>query len=108
MPKPEKHVFVCTQSRPAGHPRGSCGEKGCRELWDAFLNEMEKRQLFDTIALTNTGCLGPCSVGANVLVYPEGVMYGKVTVDDVAEIFDAHLVGGEPLARLTLPPEVWG
>ena len=76
MPKPEKHVFVCTQSRPAGHPRGSCGENGCRELWEGFVNELEKRQLFDKIAITNTGCLGPCSTGANVLVYPEGVMYG--------------------------------
>ena len=108
MPKPEKHVFVCTQSRPAGHPRGSCGENGCRELWEEFVNELEKRQLFDKIAITNTGCLGPCGTGANVLVYPDGVMYGKVTANDVAEIFDTHLVGGEPLERLVLPAEVWG
>ena len=26
MPKPEKHVFICSQARPAGHPRGSCAE----------------------------------------------------------------------------------
>lgn len=108
MPKPAKHVFICTQARPAGHPRGSCGEKGASQLWEAFLNELETRQLFDTIALTNTGCLGPCSVGANVLVYPEGIMYGNVTPADVAEIFESHLVGGTPLARLQLPPEVWG
>jgi len=108
MPKPAKHVFICTQARPPGHPRGSCGESGARELWDAFLNELEQRQLFDTVALTNTGCLGPCASGANVLVYPEGVMYGKVTPADVAEIFETHLQGGEPVERLALPPEVWG
>lgn len=108
MPKPERHVFVCTQSRPAGHPRGSCGERGCREVWEAFLDEMEQRQLFDKIAITNTGCLGPCSVGANVLVYPEGVMYGKVSAADVAEIFESHLVGDVPVTRLKLPAEVWG
>jgi (2Fe-2S) ferredoxin len=108
MPKPEKHVFVCTQSRPPGHPRGSCGEKGCRELWEAFMDEMEQRQLFDKIAITNTGCLGPCPTGANVLIYPEGIMYGKVTAADVAEIFESHLLGDTPVARLQLPPEVWG
>ena len=108
MPKPQKHVFICSQSRPAGHPRGSCGEKGCNQVWEGFINELEKRQLFDKIAITNTGCLGPCGAGANVLVYPDGVMYGRVTAADVAEIFDAHLVGGEPLARLALPAEVWG
>jgi len=108
MPKPEKHVFVCTQSRPAGHPRGSCSENGCREIWEEFVNELEKRQLFDKIAVTNTGCLGPCSTGANALVYPDGVMYGKVTPADVGEIFESHLVGGEAVERLCVPPEVWG
>ncbi len=108
MPKPAKHVFICTQSRPAGHPRGSCGEKGARELWDAFLNELEQRQLFDKVALTNTGCLGPCGVGANVLVYPEGIMYGNVTPADAAEIFESHLIGDTPVERLKLPAEVWG
>ena len=108
MPKPAKHVFICTQTRPSGHPRGSCGENGARELWDAFINEVDQRQLFDTVALTNTGCLGPCASGANVLVYPEGIMYGKVTSADVAEIFESHLLGDQPVERLKLPPEVWG
>ena len=109
MPKPEKHVFICTQSRPEGHPRGSCLVNGkAGDVWDAFINEMEKRQLFDKVAITNTGCMGPCSVGANVLVYPEGIMYGKVKADDVAEIFDEHLIGDKPVERLKLPPEVWG
>ena len=108
MPKPEKHVFICTQARPPGHPRGSCGQSGAHELWEAFLNELEQRQLFDKIALTNTGCLGPCASGANVLVYPEGVMYGKVTAADVAEIFESHLMGDLPVERLKVPAEVWG
>lgn len=108
MPKPIKHVFVCTQSRPAGHPRGSCGERGCREVWDAFVNELDKRALFDRIAVTNTGCLGPCTTGANVLVYPEGIMYGRVTAADVSEIFESHLQGDRPVERLILPAEIWG
>ena len=108
MPKPDKHVFVCTQSRPAGHPRGSCGEKDARGLWEAFLNEIEQRQLFDKIGLTNTGCLGPCNTGANVLVYPDGIMYGNVTAADVAEIIDSHLMQDSPVERLKLPSEVWG
>lgn len=108
MPKPAKHVFICTQGRPAGHPRGSCGEKGAPQLWEAFINELEQRGLFESIAMTNTGCLGPCGVGANVLVYPEGVMYGGVTPADVAEIFESHLIGDTPVERLKVPAEVWG
>jgi (2Fe-2S) ferredoxin len=108
MPKPEKHVFVCTQARPAGHPRGSCAEKGCAEVMTEFMNEMERRQLFNRVALTNTGCLGSCHIGPSVLVYPEGVMYGGVRKSDVARIFDEHLLGDAPVAELMAPADVWG
>ena len=108
MPRPERHLFICTQGRPPGHPRGSCADRGGRELFEAFGRELEKRMLFGKVQVTATGCMGPCMTGATVLVYPEGVMYGNVTPNDVAEIFDSHLVGGEPVARLQVPAEIWG
>lgn len=107
MPRPKKHVFVCSQSRPANHPRGSCAQKGGNEVLQAFWTELQKRNAYDSIAVTYSGCLGPCDQGANVLVYPEGVLYGKVTKEDVVEIFDQHLIGDTPVARLQVPPEVW-
>lgn len=107
MPRPQKHVFVCTQARPPGHPRGSCSANGCTEVMNEFMNEIQARNLFEKIALTNTGCMGPCSYGTSVLVYPEGVMYGKVTKDDVKTIIEQHLLGDVPVAALQVPAEVW-
>lgn len=107
MPRPEKHVFVCTQNRPEGHPRGSCGQKGCADVMNEFMNEIQARNLFDKIGLTNTGCMGPCMLGASVLVYPEGVMYGRVTKEDVKTIIEEHLLGDKPVERLKVPAEVW-
>ncbi|PZN80303.1 MAG: ferredoxin [Candidatus Methylumidiphilus alinenensis] len=107
MPRPLKHVFVCTQRRAEGHPRGSCAQHSCDELMNAFLGEIQKRNLFDKIAVTNAGCLGPCGFGASVLVYPEGVMYGKVTKGDVTEIIEDHLLGDKPIERLKVPDFVW-
>ena len=72
-----------------------------------FMNEIQARNLFEKIALTNTGCLGPCMMGASVLVYPEGLMYGKVTKADVKTIIEQHLLGGEPVTQLLVPAEVW-
>ncbi len=83
-------------------------EKGCAGVMEAFINEIQTRQLFDKIAVTNTGCLGPCMFGASVLVYPEGVMYGQVGAGDVKEIIDQHLLGDTPVERLKVPAEVWG
>jgi (2Fe-2S) ferredoxin len=107
MAKPQKHVFVCAQSRPAGHPRGSCSQKGGNELLQTFWRELQQRNLFDTIAITYSGCIGPCDNGPNVVVYPEGVMYSGVTKEDVTAIFDEHLIGGTPVARLRPPAGVW-
>ncbi len=107
MPKPKKHVFVCSQSRPPGHPRGSCSQNGSSELLQAFWQELQKRNLFDSIAVTYSGCIGPCDMGPNVLVYPEGTLYGRVTKSDVSEIFDSHLLGDRPVERLLAPEEIW-
>lgn len=107
MPKPQRHVFVCSQSRPAGHPRGSCAEKGCAAVVDEFMKQWMQRQCFAQVMVTPSGCIGPCSKGPNVLVYPEGVMYNNVSAADVAEIFDKHLLGGEVVERLQAPADIW-
>lgn len=54
----------------------------------------------DGIAITYSGCLGPCDQGPNVVVYPEAVLYSGVTVADVPVIFEEHLLGGTPVERL--------
>jgi (2Fe-2S) ferredoxin len=73
----------------------------------AFWAEQQKRNAFETVAVTYSGCIGPCDGGSNVLVYPEGVLYQRVTPDDVSEIFEQHLLQGEPVARLQAAPGVW-
>jgi (2Fe-2S) ferredoxin len=37
-------------------------------------------------------------------VYPEGVWYANVKPEDVPEIVERHLVGGQPVERLRLSP----
>ncbi|MGV3582984.1 MAG: (2Fe-2S) ferredoxin domain-containing protein [Methylophilus sp.] len=107
MPKPLKHVFICAQSRPPGHPRGSCAAKGGGDVLQAFWKEAQDRNLWDKFAVTSTGCLGPCDTGANVLVYPESVLYVGVTKEDVTAIIEEHLLGDKVVERLKAPQAVW-
>lgn len=107
MPRPEKHVFICLNSRPPGHPKGSCTANGSQDVLMEFGRELDERALFGRIIVTRTSCLGPCDLGPIVLVYPEGVMYGGVKPGDVREIIDEHLLGGKPVERLKVPSEVW-
>ena len=108
MPKPEKHVFVCVQNRPPDHPRPSCGQKNCTEVAEEFFRYLQDKQLFNKVQVTTTGCLGPCSEGPTVLVYPEGVMYGGVGKEDVVTIFEEHLIQDKPVERLIMSKEFWG
>ncbi len=76
-------------------------------MLQTFWAELQTRNCFDKIAVTYSGCLGPCDQGTNVLVYPEGVLYSNVTKADVAEIFDSHLLGDTPVERLLAGEAVW-
>ena len=102
--KPSRHVFICTNRRDADAGMASCGANdGARVL--ALLREARAvRGLYREIFVTESACLGVCpEAGATVVVYPEGVWYVGVRAADVAEIFEQHLVGGRPVARLLDP-----
>jgi (2Fe-2S) ferredoxin len=107
MPRPEKHVLVCTHFRPPNHEKGSCGGRGSKSVIGKFAQEFEVRDLYGRFKLTTTDCLGVCEHGPAVLVYPEGIMYGKLTEDDVPKIIETHLLGGEPIEELRVPAEAW-
>ena len=57
-------------------------------------------ELWGRVAVTSTGCLGPCFEGPTIVVYPEGVWYTGVTPDDVPEIVESHMRDGIPVQRL--------
>ncbi len=100
--KPKHHILVCMNQRPQGHPRGSCGSLGAGSVYEALAGEVEKRALFEQVQVTGTFCMGPCDQGPTVVVYPDGVWYGRVKPEDVPELFDKHLEGGEPVKRLQI------
>jgi (2Fe-2S) ferredoxin len=102
MPVFEKHIFICGNTRPAGHPRGCCDPEGQAALQKLFKKKLAARGLRGKVRANQAGCLDQCEHGPNVVVYPEGVWYGGVTLDDVEEIIDSHIVGGVPVARLLL------
>lgn len=101
----ERHVFVCNGK--------SCSKVGSAEVKEAFVRELESRGLRygkeskgrnpeGKILLTDCGSVGFCSIGTAVLIYPENVWYAQVRAEDVPEIVEKHLIGGEVVERLAL------
>jgi (2Fe-2S) ferredoxin len=105
MPSFHRHVFVCINERAADHPKGCCKARGGVDVRDRLKSELTARGLSKVIRANNAGCLDQCEHGVTVVVYPEQVWYGHVTVDDIAEIVDKHLVHGEVVTRLLLPDQ---
>lgn len=93
-------MFVCVNERPIGG-KPSCGGRGSAALVTALQTAIAARPaLWGRAAVTGCGCLGPCFDGPNVVVYPDGVWYAGVGLDDVDELVDVHLAGGQPVERL--------
>ena len=103
MAKFERHIFICTNQRPEGHPRGCCSPSGEGDLHRLFKMKLAQRGIKGTVRANKSGCLDQCEIGPTVVVYPEAVWYGHVTPEDVDEIIDSHIIGGRPVERLIIP-----
>jgi (2Fe-2S) ferredoxin len=105
MPHYRRHVFVCENERSPENPRGCCKSKGGIQVRARFKSELATRGLNKIVRANKAGCLDQCEHGITVCVYPEQVWYGGVTVDDVSEIIERHLIGGEYVERLMIPEQ---
>jgi (2Fe-2S) ferredoxin len=107
VPKPERHVLVCINERPADNPKGSCAAKASPALYEELKAMTRQRGLGDRVIVSKTSCLKHCSRGITVAVYPDNVWYARVTSADLAEICDSHLRDGAPVERLAMPDIPW-
>jgi (2Fe-2S) ferredoxin len=94
------HIFVCNNQRPEGAPRPCCGEANGLALVAAFKKEVKDKNLPIRVRAQRTGCFDFCEKGPVVALYPEGVFYGNVKMEDVPVIVDQHIAGGKKVDRL--------
>jgi (2Fe-2S) ferredoxin len=98
------HVFCCTNTRPPGHPRGCCSEKGSEGLRN-YMKARAKQLGLEHTRINAAGCLDRCELGPTMVIYPEGVWYTYRNQDDLEEILQKHLVEGGRVERLMMKPE---
>ncbi len=90
------HVFVCIHQRRDQR----CGECGPR-VADRFEKELERAGLQDTTFVRRTSHVGGHQHAGNVLIYPGGTWYGRVTPSEVPRIVEQHLLHDQ------LVPDLW-
>lgn len=107
MPKPERQILVCVNSRPPGNPKGSCGEKGSQQLFEGLKQRLQALGLAERVMLNRSYCLKHCSRGPVVAVQPDNVWYAGVGLSDLDAICQEHLEQGRPVERLAMPDIPW-
>ena len=82
-----------------------CGGTGClssnsAEIRERFEKLVAEKGLSDKVTVNQVGCFGFCSQGPFVKIYPEDTLYRMVKIDDVDEIIEKDIEGGEIVERL--------
>lgn len=99
----QKHVFVCENLRANG--KRCCGQHQAQQARAHIKARLKDLKLTGAgkLRINLAGCMGRCSEGPVLAIYPEGIWYTYSSLADIDEIIDQHLVRGEPVSRLRLP-----
>lgn len=86
------HVLVCGGT--------GCTSSGSKKIIDKLHEEIDKNGLHEQVEVVRTGCFGLCALGPIMIVYPEGSFYSAISVDNIPEIVEEHLLKGNVVTRL--------
>jgi (2Fe-2S) ferredoxin len=87
-----KHLFLCLGP-------DCCSLKEGTKVWDYLKHrtaELEK-ELSLEVMRTKAQCFRVCARGPWLVVYPDGVWYGEVTIERCERILAEHIVAGRPV-----------
>ena len=84
----------------------TCGiAAGARPVLASFVEEVAAAGLNETVAVTQTGCIGICQYEPVVEVFEAGkekVTYVKMTAEKAERIIKEHIIGGKIVDEYTV------
>jgi NADH:ubiquinone oxidoreductase subunit F (NADH-binding)/(2Fe-2S) ferredoxin/NAD-dependent dihydropyrimidine dehydrogenase PreA subunit len=89
------HVLICVDPE--------CVSKGAQDIEDALQDELVATGLINEIQVLETSRIGACSNGPELMVYPEGVHYTGLGVDDIPFVVDEHFLKGRIATKFVAP-----
>ncbi len=66
--------------------------------------QVVRQKLDSEILVNNCGTIDLCDVGPNMVIYPDNIVYGRVTKADLPEIIE-YLKGGPVVERVLVGPD---
>ncbi|MCF6147890.1 MAG: (2Fe-2S) ferredoxin domain-containing protein [Candidatus Kuenenia sp.] len=78
------HVFVCTNDRHG--ERKSCADGNSSSVLSLLKDAIAEQGWKGRVRVSQSGCLGLCMKGPNVLLYPQKIWFSSVAESDVPDI----------------------
>ena len=88
-PPYQKIIFVCTNSRDGGAI--CCSGGGSVAIREALKRYVKENGLQGKVRVSQSGCMDLCSQGPNIMIFPDGIWYKDVTLEDVPAIIQNHI-----------------
>jgi (2Fe-2S) ferredoxin len=85
-----RHLFLCIGPECCDPAQGEA-------LWEEVKHRVKQSRI--PAMRTKAACLRVCCGGPWLVVYPEGVWYGAVTIERFERILESHLKKGQPVVE---------
>jgi (2Fe-2S) ferredoxin len=101
----EKHVFICTNQKAPG--KQCCANTGGEPFFEYLKAQLKALDMHGPgkIRISKSGCLGRCSLGPCMVIYPQSVWYSYASFADLDEIIQTSLMDNEVVQRLMIEEE---
>ncbi len=81
-----------------------CVASGSLKIKQALEDELKKQNLQNEIKIILTGCNGFCAQGPLIVVYPEGIFYQALKVENIPFLVEEHFLKGRLVKSLMYTP----
>ena len=86
----QRQIFVCTNN--ANGEKASCGDHKAEEVFRQLREIAKARKLHPAIRVAQAKCLGQCTKGIHIMVYPENIWHSEVRLEDVPVLAEKYII----------------